>query len=175
MIPAILTNKRKAPNPNGSFVVSVTCPSCLHTETVAFSGWSAVLCRVCCKELRRTPYRRGAYLCLVIAQVFVDIASRLMLAGEWDELDSVDAADLMVLTGDIKVDEARDLALLRVGLRPVFHTEWGVDSGHVEARWADEACELWSFAWDIVTACGPASLLMPATAMNRAVYERGER
>jgi hypothetical protein len=55
---ALLRNKQYAPNRNGQFIVDLECSECRAVETVAFSGWSAIVCPSCGAELRRTPYRR---------------------------------------------------------------------------------------------------------------------
>jgi len=35
-------------------LVTVVCPSCGHADLLADNGWTAVLCRKCGREIRRT-------------------------------------------------------------------------------------------------------------------------
>lgn len=51
---AIITNKRRHHNQNGTHVCSVTCPACEATRfTVSFGGWSAIVCGNCKATLYR--------------------------------------------------------------------------------------------------------------------------
>ena len=54
---ALLTDKRKAPNDNGHFMVTVTCSACGHSDDLTFSGWCGWVCQGCRAVLKRTPYR----------------------------------------------------------------------------------------------------------------------
>ena len=56
---ATLTHKRRHPNGSGAYIVTVTCPDCGKARTVAWAGWSAIICGGCAAELRRGTYRKA--------------------------------------------------------------------------------------------------------------------
>ena len=51
---AIITNKRRHHNQNGSHVCAVTCPACGFTRGLSYGGWSAIVCGSCKTTLYRT-------------------------------------------------------------------------------------------------------------------------
>ena len=55
---AVLSNKRKHLNSNGSYVCDVECSACGQKDTMSFSGWSAIRCRNCKKDMQRGSYTR---------------------------------------------------------------------------------------------------------------------
>ena len=56
---ATLTHKRRHPNGSGAYIVTVTCPDCGKARTVAWAGWSAILCGGCGAELKRGTYSKA--------------------------------------------------------------------------------------------------------------------
>ena len=56
---ATITHKRRHPNGSGAYIVTATCPGCGKGRTVAWAGWSAIICGGCGVELRRGTYRKA--------------------------------------------------------------------------------------------------------------------
>ena len=56
---AVLSNKRKFPNGNGMYMVTVTCSACRHSDQLTYSGWCGWVCLGCRAVLERTPYRKA--------------------------------------------------------------------------------------------------------------------
>ena len=56
---ALLSNKRKFPNINGMYMVTVTCSVCRHWDQLTYSGWDGWVCLGCRRPLKRTPYRKA--------------------------------------------------------------------------------------------------------------------
>ncbi|MAH51741.1 hypothetical protein CMI37_38345 [Candidatus Pacearchaeota archaeon] len=56
---ATLTHKRRHPGGSGAYIVTVTCPDCGKARTVAWAGWSAIICGGCGAELKRGTYRKA--------------------------------------------------------------------------------------------------------------------
>lgn len=60
MIEAILVDKRKEKiDGRDRWVVTAQCPTCEESRTVAFAGWSALICPQCLREMHRPKPRRG--------------------------------------------------------------------------------------------------------------------
>tara|TARA_Y100001963_G_C6611858_1_gene367436 strand:+ start:101 stop:466 length:366 start_codon:yes stop_codon:yes gene_type:complete len=49
---AILKYRRPHPDGHGPEVVDVVCPACSETRTLAYDGWSAIVCSNCGQELQ---------------------------------------------------------------------------------------------------------------------------
>ena len=60
MIEAILVDKRKEKiDGRDRWVVTARCPACEEARTVAFAGWSALICPRCKQQMNRPKPRRG--------------------------------------------------------------------------------------------------------------------
>ena len=60
---AILRYKRLHPDGEGPHVVDVVCPACSTTRTLAFDGWSAIMCPGCDCELTRPEHYHELDIC----------------------------------------------------------------------------------------------------------------
>ena len=122
---AIITNKRRHHNQNGTHICAVTCPACGFTRGLSFGGWSAIVCGGCKATLHRSKASQNAPSAAesrqTARQAFADFEAGAI--GKW--------AMYGILFG---LMDSRRLTLTEI---KSIGPRYGVTAGAIEMRRAD--------------------------------------